>query len=49
MRRAIDQLRLLLAEKLISWAVTVAPKDHPDSLAIIEAAQYVCQREITEN
>ena len=48
MRYAIDQARLLIAEKFISWAVRVAPKDHPDSTVIYEAAVHVCSRKVSQ-
>lgn len=41
---AIDQFRLLIAEYLIRAAVEVAPKDHPDTVAILEASVLVFSR-----
>ena len=44
MRYAFDQIRLAMAEKLIYCAVSLAPHDHPDSLAIAQAALHVFAR-----
>lgn len=45
LKHAVDQTRLLIAEALINWAVSVAPQGHPDSVAIYKAAVIVAQRE----
>mgnify|MGYP000459535978 CR=1 FL=1 len=47
MRHLTDQLRLFLAEKLIYWALSVAPEKHPDSLAILEAAHHVSKSRLS--
>lgn len=39
-----DQLRLLIAEWLILVAVHATPRHHPDSAAILEAADTVFRR-----
>lgn len=44
LKYAADQIRLLIAEKMIGWAVDIAPKDHPDSVAIYEASLHVASR-----
>lgn len=45
MKYALDQFRLLVAEKLIYWALCISPSGHPDSVAILEAAIHVMKRE----
>jgi len=47
MKRAIEQIRLLVAEWLISLAVDVTPKGHEESIAIYEAGMHVAQRKET--
>jgi hypothetical protein len=37
MKRIVVQLRLLLAETLLGWIITLAPKDHPDGMRLIQA------------
>lgn len=44
MKHMLDQSRLYLAETLIRWAMSIAPTDHPDTKAIIEAGLHVFQR-----
>lgn len=44
LKYAADQIRLLIAEKMIGLAVTIAPKGHPDSIAIYEAAIHIASR-----
>lgn len=46
-KEAIDQWRLLIAEKLIFWAMEIAPKGHKDSTRIIHAAAFVATRKPT--
>lgn len=45
---AADQWRLLIAEKMIGWAVDITPASHPDSIAIYEAAMHVVERRIAK-
>lgn len=44
LRYVSDQLRLFLAEYLIHAAVVMAPRGHPDTTAILEAAHHVFSR-----
>lgn len=44
-RYSITQLRLLLAERMIGWAMQIAPPDHPDSVVFAQAALLVASRE----
>lgn len=46
-KEAINQVRLLIAEKFIFWAIGIAPKDHKDSTRIIQAAAFVATRKPT--
>lgn len=41
-----DQLRLYAAEILIRLAISLAPANHPDSMAIYEAAAHVARRKM---
>jgi hypothetical protein len=34
--RPMQTLRLLLAEMLLGWAFSVAPKDHPDTVRLVQ-------------
>lgn len=44
-RLLITECRLALAEWLVFQACRITPSDHPDSIAIVEAAQHVAARE----
>ena len=44
LKRLLDEIRLYLAERLILGAVQIAPRGHPDSAAIAEAALHVYRR-----
>jgi hypothetical protein len=37
MKPIIDQLRLLLADMFVGWAMSVIPKDHPDAVRLHQA------------
>ena len=37
MKKLLDTLRLTMAETFLGWAVTVAPKGHPDSARLAQA------------
>ncbi|MCQ0986438.1 hypothetical protein [Jiella marina] len=44
MRDCLDQIRLAIAEQLIFLARRVAPKNHPDTRAILKAHFIVASR-----
>lgn len=44
-RHCADQLRLLVAETFISWALKIVPAKHPDALVIMQAGYWVAHRE----
>jgi hypothetical protein len=40
----LDQIRLACAEKLMMWAMRLAPRDHPDSVAILQGVAHMAKR-----
>jgi hypothetical protein len=46
MKRITTQLRLILAETLLGWILSIAPRDHPDGKRLVVAiADYLRQQE----
>ena len=47
LKNALDETRLLIAERLIAFAAfVVAPRNHPDTVVLVHAVQEIAKRNL---